>query len=254
MKYQTNILGTILLILSVLSACTTKKEQMKTKAITDQAFTIPSEMVFFSRGSCYGKCPEFELRIYDDGKAILKGKNNMNHIGMYEYSLDENEMLALNQILEKTDFKSMKNEYFGQIADLPGVAIIVNLEGKEKKIEGNWQIPEPLLAVFAHLDDYVFSEKWLPIKVEPVVHLKNKSIIPDRIIVHLKAGVEGEDWVKKYQQYEAAIVKKVAPRMQLWVITYNLSTTDPMAFLSLLKSDEEVVQVEFDKKLEMRKK
>jgi hypothetical protein len=254
MKYQTNILGAIVLILTVFSSCATKKDQMQNNIETAQAFTIPTEIIFFSRGSCYGKCPEFDLRIYDDGKAILKGKNNLNHIGMYEYHLDENEMSALNQILDQTDFQSMKDEYVGQIADVPGVVILVNKDGKEKKIQGNWQFPEPLLTVFAHLDDYVFSEKWMPVKEEPVLHLNNKSIIPDRIIVNLIPGVEGDAWVKKYRQYEATVVKKVAPRMQLWVITYDLSKIDPMTFLSTIKLDKEVVQAEFDKKLKMREK
>jgi hypothetical protein len=253
MKHTLIIKGFILLAAWMLISCTTKRNQMKSKPEIEQQITKPSELIYFSRGICYGKCPEFELRIFDNGLALLHGKSNLSHIGMFEYHLSDTEMKELNSILNETDFQSMDDEYSAQIADVPSVGFKVLKDGVEKQIGGNYQFPEPLLAVFKHLDNYVFSEKWLPAKNQNIVQTR-KSDILHRIIVNLEAGTEGNEWVKKYNKYDAFVIKKIAPRMQLWLISYDINKIDPLDFLDLLKSDKAVIQAEFDKKLEMRDK
>ena len=247
--------GTIMtLALMILGGCASKKNQLKAqeKNMEHAAFEMPKEIIRYSRGSCYGKCPVYTLQLFSDGKVILVGKQNMNHIGMYEYDLNEDEMQALTELLQKTDFNAMKDDYTGNIADLPHVDLAVTTSDVQKKIGGNWQFPEELTTVFEALNQYVQSEKWMPVKEKPILHLQSSSIIPDRIIVNLRDGMDGEDWVRKYNAFSGAIVKRVSPRMQLWVMTYDMYTIHPMEMLQKIKSDTDVVTAEFDKNLEMR--
>lgn len=233
-----------------LSSCASQKERVKGTA----EFSMPVEMIRYTRGACFGKCPVFELLVFDDGKAILEGKMHLNHTGFFDYTLTPEELDEMKSLLDKTDFASMEDTYYGEIADVPAVGLTVRRPTFEKKIGGNWQFPDALTSIFRHLDQYVESEKWLPMMGKNAFYLQNRSIIPDRIITDLDPKLDPEIWIKSYTRYGARIVKRIAPRLHLYVIGFDPNAIHPGDFLEMVQQDSAVNRAEFDKALKMREK
>lgn len=235
------------LILTTIS-CASQKNQ--TQSI--QTFEMPYELITYSKTPCFGKCPVYKMHIYSDGMAILEGEQNMNHIGTYHYQLTDDELNTLIALIDQTDFSKMEDRYYGNVSDLPSTGLKVKRPNFEKEIGGNMGFPEDLLTVFTELNGYAHSERWAPVKRDMELYLYHDSVIPDRIIVNLKDGIEGESWIKKFADVDGAIVKRVTPRMKIWLISYDMKLIHPSEMIERVKANSAVINAEFDKKAEMR--
>ncbi len=236
----------------ILTSCANQKDAVKGSPDQPEAFQMPERIVKYTRGSCFGKCPVFELQIFDDGKAILDAKMHMDHKGLFDYTLTREELTELYALLSATDFHSMKDTYYGEVADLPAVGLSVQVGTFKKSINGNWQFPEELLHIFRYLDKYVHSEKWMPAQDDNSLYMQSESIIPDRVIVDLHKQIKPETWIKEYDNYRGEIKKKIAPRLSLYLVSFDPDLVHPADFIQMLLSDPAVNNAEFDKKLKMR--
>ena len=96
--------------------------------------------ISLQKKSCYGKCPIYEIEIFENRSLIFNGKKNVEKIGIYNSKLTKEDM---NKILDKAKhikFQKLQNEYIESLNDLPRTILKV----KNKVIEYNSEYPKEL--------------------------------------------------------------------------------------------------------------
>ncbi|SNR14260.1 DUF6438 domain-containing protein [Tenacibaculum jejuense] len=109
----------IVIILLIVSCSTTKN--------------FSEDKIHYRKTACLGKCPVFDLYVYDNGKVIFNGVNNTKIKGEATYHISAQQVKLLKGELSKlssvVDSESKKGR------DLPKT--IVNFDNKTLAFKGN---------------------------------------------------------------------------------------------------------------------
>lgn len=104
-----------------------------------------TEMVFkIKETPCFGKCPVYEMEIYRNGFVKYTGRNFVEKEGEYQKTISKKEVESLIDLFNEAAFFSLKDEYQGEMTDLPTVYTTFKYEGKSKTIENYYGAPDEL--------------------------------------------------------------------------------------------------------------
>ena len=91
--------------------------------------------VHFETTPCYGSCPVFELKISSNGTLEYNGKRFTNFTGRKNLKLDSKQVEELFALIEYTDVKNLKNNYYINATDNPAVNLkVIFKKGDIKEI------------------------------------------------------------------------------------------------------------------------
>ncbi len=107
---------------------------------------------------CYGRCPEYQIKIQGNGQATYEGKRFVEKVGKYQKTLDAKTTNALFDTFEKADFWQFKNEYTEPITDLPTTYITYVMTDMVKEIKDYAGGPEALHQLEQLVEDIAFSK------------------------------------------------------------------------------------------------
>jgi hypothetical protein len=110
----------ILLLLTICSCKTTKNEILEN--------TQQELLLFYSKGACLGKCPVYDLVVYDNGAVIYNGIAKVEQKGELKNKLSSEQFSELKTIL--TENLGQPTE-FKKIRDVP----VTTLRFNDKKYE-----------------------------------------------------------------------------------------------------------------------
>lgn len=82
-------------------------------------------MVYFKRSVCFGQCPEDELSIYADGKAIYEGNKNTVIKGRREFVLTDSQKAELKRLVDGFNTNVIGDVTFNQPSDIPSKELII---------------------------------------------------------------------------------------------------------------------------------
>ncbi|WP_160111923.1 DUF6438 domain-containing protein [Aquimarina sp. AU58] len=85
-------------------------------------------LVYYSKGSCMGKCPVYDVWIYEDGSVSYSGIHHVSVKGNIKAKLEEQEFRALKTMLNKDSYEGLA---FKKVRDKPITTLRFN--GKEYK-------------------------------------------------------------------------------------------------------------------------
>lgn len=103
--------------------------------------------VEMKKSGCYGSCPMYTIRIDGAGQATYKGERFVEKIGGHVKKFTDRQTGGLMQAFDNADFWSFKDEYLGDITDLPYTYLTFSHKGKTKKITLYYNVPEKLTAL-----------------------------------------------------------------------------------------------------------
>lgn len=146
-------------------------DKLDTKFVTDTSFITKLQdtsasniFVKFEQTPCYGKCPTFEVIVYQNGYATLHGISNYDLLGHYKCHIPSAKMVEISEAIEKAEFFDMADSYpvNEQIpTDLPKTKIQVQSNGSAKQVVDNkYNTPAPLLELEHYLNDLWISLPW----------------------------------------------------------------------------------------------
>jgi hypothetical protein len=105
------------------------------------------------RTPCHGTCPTYKAAIYADGRVEYEGERFVNRLGKHTLRLP---VATVNQILaeaKRVNFNSFRDQYVGDVYDLPSTIVTVQPVGQPaKKVEARQDIPEKLQAYLDYLN------------------------------------------------------------------------------------------------------
>ena len=180
----------ILVILAVIFvACTPKvtEKAVDTKPVEEATPTVeakpeketPTEteptksdkevyvMVKFKKTPCYGKCPMYDVQLFNNGRVLYNGKKFVERVGTYEAKMSDADVKMVKQKFFDVEFLDMANEYpiDGQkIMDLPSTIIDFRVGDMIKQVRDKHGAPEKLKEFEKWLADYFDGLNWVMIE------------------------------------------------------------------------------------------
>ncbi len=134
--------------------------------VTDSLITplpTPELIIHFERQPCHGKCSDYEVRVYSDGRAVYHGRNHVERLGYYECRLAAYEIETLYLIAEREDFWQLEDQYplrGKALQFLPVTTTYFKLNGQSKKIVDRYEAPLRLQRLEKALEDYFARLLW----------------------------------------------------------------------------------------------
>lgn len=211
------------------------------------------EMIGFEKTACFGKCPVYKLTVYSDGYVLYEGLRFSEKMGKWEKKLKRKEKNSLCKSFKEADLWQYEDMYESELVDLATTHMSFTYKDKTKTISGKIERPEALLALDAQMVTLAESEGWTQLtKPKNLSNHPEMDIIENEVVVELKLGVLVDEWVEQYPSYGVQVIRKLSPQRAYWLLSYDTNLIAPDAFITLLKKDEQVLQAEFNKKVDKR--
>jgi len=133
----------------------------KIKRKTENSKTQKELVISMRKTACYGSCPVYTLKLFSNKEIYFIGESYTEKIGKYYNSLTENEYNLLIQAFLAADFFNFKNEYTGNITDMPTTYITFNYNGQTKTIKDYYSAPAKLKQLEKLFDSFREKENWI---------------------------------------------------------------------------------------------
>jgi len=105
--------------------------------------------------SCFGTCPTYELRIYNDGWAQLTGTAHTPYIGQYQLKLTAKEVLIVKKAFRDAAFFDLDEKYYANVSDLPTTYVYYYDGDRSKKVMDYHGAPPNLKQLEAYLSTFL---------------------------------------------------------------------------------------------------
>lgn len=132
------------------------------KRIVDE----PDLMAFIERGECYGKCPAYLVKIYQDGRVLYNGRRNTERTGWFEAKLKPGMVEQIRANALDAGLFNLADKYpvdpKMMITDLPTCKIYVFANGREKMILDRNDSPVELHNFELYLDEITQGLNYTP--------------------------------------------------------------------------------------------
>lgn len=129
---------------------------------TTTSSTLPvkeSLLLSLERTPCFGKCPTYKYTILTTGKIIYNGSQNTKNIGSYTAQLNKSQLEEIKNQLKIIDAFSLQDKYDAKVTDIPSTILVININGKKKKIYDRHGAPEKLKQFEKFVDKIVLNTK-----------------------------------------------------------------------------------------------
>lgn len=123
----------------------------------------PYVLASIKKTACYGKCPVFEAKFYNDGRAEYFGKMNVEKMGSYASRIDDSTVKSIRSKAGELGYFDLYNTYpTGEvkIADLPTTISSVRIGDMIKTVSNKYQGPEELKVFEDFLLEIVDRIEW----------------------------------------------------------------------------------------------
>lgn len=166
MKY---FLSTFIMVILLISCANTKELKNTNDNNDNSAFQNvekdDSLFAYIRRGACFGKCPMYEIKIYNSGFAELKGTGNIDLIGDYTTTITKEKMMSILEKAKSIGYQNMEDVYDNEmITDLPETKTSIVIDGKRKSIRRRVNFPMEILGFEEMFDLLLKSEKWTKVE------------------------------------------------------------------------------------------
>jgi len=133
-----------------------------TEPVSTTSSTLPvkeSLLLSLERTPCFGKCPTYKYTILTTGKIIYSGSQNTKNIGSYTAQLNKSQLEEIKNQIKILDAFSLQDKYDAKVTDIPSTILVINIDGKKKKIYDRHGAPEKLKQFEKFVDKIVLNTK-----------------------------------------------------------------------------------------------
>ncbi|MFN8339610.1 MAG: DUF6438 domain-containing protein [Saprospiraceae bacterium] len=224
-------------------------------------FNRSEAVLSMHKAPCQGKCSVYNLDIYKNGYVVYEGISNVEKYGLYYKILSKKELLSLTNEFDSANFFNFKDNYPVPSADLPAIALSYRQNKIAKTVVGSIDRPKELLDLQRTLEKLAKSDGFKLFKQYEVSQTSDDVLkdvvtqseyIEDQFIVELQPNVFMAEWLRKYQQYDVRLVKKLSPDLNYWVISFSKIKIEPSNLLAVFKNDPQLKFVEQNKRVQSR--
>lgn len=132
---------------------------------TDLEPTAPIVVVALQRTACYGKCPVFELSIYNDGRVLYEGRNHVARYGKHEGRLPVESVDAIIYKAQSIGFFNMADSYplhdTPIVEEVPTAITLVRRGAHTKRVTDHHHAPLALIDFEQYVESFLEKTHWL---------------------------------------------------------------------------------------------
>lgn len=164
----------VLSILFCLFSCQSKKDTASTSSTNVQIDSEKLEYEFWNvsendslfasinKGMCFGQCPAYSMKIYNNGLVNYNGKSFVDKEGSYSMRIEKEQMLLFVEKAKEIKYMEMDNLYDNKnITDLPSISSSIVINKTRKSINRRFGYPREILEFEQLFDDLLSSDKWI---------------------------------------------------------------------------------------------
>ncbi|OLE10728.1 MAG: hypothetical protein AUG89_11420 [Acidobacteria bacterium 13_1_20CM_4_56_7] len=157
----------------------------------------PGDFVELSRSGCYGECPAYSVRVFEDGDVIWNGKFYVKVRGEKHSRITQETARSLLRRFVAPEFWALNNLYSSGVTDNPTTTIEVRIGGKSKRVSDYAKsAPEFEQSLEDAIDDVVDTHRWRhgDPRTEPLSNIFQDATMPKVGVTSLmRAAVHGDD-------------------------------------------------------------
>ncbi|HYD89352.1 MAG TPA: DUF6438 domain-containing protein [Vitreimonas sp.] len=128
--------------------------------------------ITLQRTVCFGFCPEYTVSISDDGQVRYEGRRFVNVVGERTSTIPVADVERLLQRFDEVGFDQLRDEYRGQMTDLPTTTITLTRNGRTKRLVdyGGTSVgmPRAVRDLQAEIDRVAGTAQWVLRDGQPV--------------------------------------------------------------------------------------
>jgi hypothetical protein len=109
--------------------------------------------VSMQRTACFGTCPVYTVRIYEDGLVEYTGTRFVKLAGAQSWHIEPAAVRALVAEIDKAGFFEMRDEYTAPVTDQPTTYVTVISGGRHKSIKDYFNAPPALEEIEQRIDE-----------------------------------------------------------------------------------------------------
>ncbi|HEY8404054.1 MAG TPA: DUF6438 domain-containing protein [Flavobacteriales bacterium] len=135
---------------------------------TSSAAQEMAPVIEYRRTPCFGTCPIFNFKVYENGRAVYEGKNFVDMIGTFYSTVTPEQVQKIIDVAEQIQFFKMKDVYDEHaVTDLPSVYVTLSKNGELKTVKNRYQGPKELKLLYDELDALIQVLTWIPGEKNP---------------------------------------------------------------------------------------
>ena len=117
------------------------------------------DSLFFKieRTSCFGRCPTYEISVFNSGYVLYHGKRNVKWIGFYQAFIGEEQLKLILQKAQEADFFNLDEKYDGNMTDVPSTITVLQQNDNVKLVVDRVRGPEQLKQFQREMDELLFN-------------------------------------------------------------------------------------------------
>ena len=199
--------------------------------------------ISYSKGPCFGFCPQFHMEIFQNGHMVYEGTKNTVLLGTYSSQLPKRDYKKVVQWFEQYRFDTLPESVNLDIMDAP----TTTLRFDQKTIKSKGSPPPALQAISDSLNQLLLSSSW-----SLIAPVWDDHVIPNEIIVQLHQGISIQTWLKEFVHYGLYLKQTVSPTKNMHVVSFQAAQHDPKKIFMDIHEHKKVIKVEFNKTLDLR--
>jgi hypothetical protein len=144
-----------------------ERAERKAKAANSTTPVDSLEIPVFSmqRGYCFGTCPVFEFKLFENGLATYTGTANVENIGTFQAKNTQALRDSILSAAENIGFIMLLDNYDNQfITDLPATNYSLKVDDREKVVVCRFGCPESLIDFGTRVQKWVEAVDWEIVK------------------------------------------------------------------------------------------
>jgi hypothetical protein len=213
-----------------------------------------SPLITLETSPCRGFCPVYKIAVKNDGHVDFEGIRFVKNMGQSTFQLTTAELEGLKKHLQEVNLWQYPESFPVTIADAPGSVITIFRGAETKEIRGSIELPKPIRDVAERLKSLTKAHGYNLESVDP-------NAIPNdapkaELLVKLKPDVNAGNWLNALNQSSKAnlrLVRRVSAE-NIWVLVFDASKHKTADMLTLLKSNESVLEAQENKEAQERGK
>lgn len=202
-------------------------------------------VIKMSKGASNSRYPVYDICIYENRIAEYEGQRYTPKMGTWVRKLDDAEWTRLQQKMKITNIWSYPSFTRSQAPDLPMVTITEYDGDANKSVAGKENRPPAIMDLELTLDNLASKDGWV---------LK-KSIdfglpadrVPNQLLIQLKPGVYASNWIYKYAKQQMQILAELPQKSNYYLVGFDPTVTRPKEMENLLSYDRQILDFEFNK-------
>lgn len=115
------------------------------------------------KGYCYGRCPVFEMKIYNSGFITYEGTANVELLGKHTGWATKDQMLVFFDKANDAGYFEMEDEYDNPgVSDLPETTTSLVMAGKRKTVRRRYGYPQSVVVFEQTFENLIKEITWTP--------------------------------------------------------------------------------------------